>query len=366
MAVRLVYSPTSAYLLPAITTDSITSITDTMAVGCGYVMSDGGLTVTERGFCWSTNHNPTVNDSHALSGTGTGAFAVEMIGLMANTTYYVSAYAINNAGTSYGTEESFTTLESVGSDVPEGAINGLFSVDANRQVYFSQGNLQYRATTDTWQFAANQYDYVGSNNQYISSDFGGWIDLFGYGTSGCYPRYPWLSSTNPNSYSNYPYYGDIANTDYDWGAYNPISNGGNEAGLWRTLTKSEWVYLLVIRANASEKYSYAVIDGTAGIVLLPDNYTIPNGIFFNPNANNQYSVSEWQLMELNGAVFLPKAGSRTGTNVGGFNTDGYYWTSTGYEDQYNYHAYALFGTTPTYSCYKYVGCSVRLVQDYNP
>ena len=252
---------------------------------------------------------------------------------------------------------------------PIGAINGLFSVDAYRQVYFSQGNLQYRASTDTWQFATNQYDYVGINNQYISSDFGGWIDLFGYGTSGCYSA-PWLSSTNPNAYgySYFQQYGNISNTNSDWGMYNPISNGGNEAGLWRTLTKSEWVYLLVIRPNASEKLSYATIDGISGIVLLPDDYTIPEGLSFYPNANNQYSGLEWQLMESHGAIFLPKAGCRTGINVGDLNTNAYYWTSTIYEDEYHYKAYAIRGTNSTTitSIYKYQGCSVRLVQNYNP
>lgn len=57
-------------------------------------------------------------------------------------------------GTTYGNELSFTTS-------PVGAINGLFSVSATQQVYFSQGNLQYQASTNTWRFAENQWDYVG-------------------------------------------------------------------------------------------------------------------------------------------------------------------------------------------------------------
>ena len=39
--------------------------------------------------------------------------------------------------------------------VPEGVINGLFSVSSTKKVYFSQGNLQYQASTNTWRFAEN-------------------------------------------------------------------------------------------------------------------------------------------------------------------------------------------------------------------
>lgn len=65
---------------------------------------------------------------------------------------------------------------------PVGAIGGLFSVSATQQVYFSQGNLQYQASTTTWRFAEHQYDYVGADNENISSTYSGWIDLFGFGT----------------------------------------------------------------------------------------------------------------------------------------------------------------------------------------
>lgn len=77
----------------------------------------------------------------------------------------------------------------------EGALTGLFSVSAGKQVYFSRGNLQYQAQFDNWRFAENQYDYVGnsragnvdyafdkSDNARIARTYDGWIDLFGWGT----------------------------------------------------------------------------------------------------------------------------------------------------------------------------------------
>ena len=156
---------------------------------------------------------------------------------------------------------------------PTGAINGLFSVREDIQIYFSQGNLQYQASTDTWRFAENQWDYVGtknpsfgeaggtvagSDNTNISPTYDGWIDLFGWGTSGynhgavCYQ--PWSISTEDNDY--YVYGGMYHLCDQtgqaDWG-YNAISNGGNaENNGWRTLTSEEWKYAPTITIVTSD------------------------------------------------------------------------------------------------------------------
>ena len=97
----------------SVMTSQVTNITQTTALGGGNVTNDGGSSVTERGICWSTNHNPTISDSHATSGTGTGSFTVNMTDLTENTTYYVRAYAINSIGTVYGDEVNFTTLQNV-------------------------------------------------------------------------------------------------------------------------------------------------------------------------------------------------------------------------------------------------------------
>ena len=100
---------TEDYNLPEVTTANVTDITQTSAKGGGNVTDDGGTTVTERGICWDTNHNPTIRDQVATSGTGTGSFNCDMPGLNAHTTYYVRAYATNSRGTAYGEEVSFNT-----------------------------------------------------------------------------------------------------------------------------------------------------------------------------------------------------------------------------------------------------------------
>ena len=95
--------------LPIATTYNATPATTSASLS-GAVTYDGGLSVTERGFCWSLSHNPTLSDNHTIEGSGLGNFTSIVYGLSANTTYYVRAYATNSEGTSYGNEVNFTTL----------------------------------------------------------------------------------------------------------------------------------------------------------------------------------------------------------------------------------------------------------------
>ena len=94
-----------------VTTTSITSITGTAAIGGGEVLNNGGGNVTARGVCWSTSPNPSITDGHTTNGSGTGSFTSNITGLARGTTYYVKAYATNEAGTAYGQETSFTTID---------------------------------------------------------------------------------------------------------------------------------------------------------------------------------------------------------------------------------------------------------------
>ncbi|MCR4825790.1 MAG: hypothetical protein K5882_02435 [Bacteroidales bacterium] len=96
-------------LLPTVTTSAVNDIMENMAVCGGDVMDSGLGTVTGRGVCWGTEHNPTVDGNHTSNGTGTGAFTSQVSGLVANTTYYIRSYATNSVGTAYGEEFSFTT-----------------------------------------------------------------------------------------------------------------------------------------------------------------------------------------------------------------------------------------------------------------
>ncbi len=91
-------------------TTEVSNITSTTAVGGGSVTSTENATITARGVCWSTSHNPTIEDNHTTDGNALGNFTSSITGLIYNTTYYVRAYATNSNGTTYGEEVSFTTL----------------------------------------------------------------------------------------------------------------------------------------------------------------------------------------------------------------------------------------------------------------
>ncbi|MCK5134507.1 MAG: hypothetical protein KAR19_01870 [Bacteroidales bacterium] len=95
--------------LPVLTTTAASGITENSAVSGGTITDDGGSSVIARGVCWSTSHNPDLSHGFTVDGTGTGIFTSSITGLSPNTTYYVRAYATNSEGTSYGSEEGFTT-----------------------------------------------------------------------------------------------------------------------------------------------------------------------------------------------------------------------------------------------------------------
>ncbi len=233
-----------------------------------------------------------------------------------------------------------------------GAIDALFSVGPSHQVRFSRGNLQYQATTNTWRFAEHQFDRIGGDNASISSYYGGWIDLFGWGTSGFDNGNTYYKPYDHDFVDDYSVgmgYGPLPATSYnlvgeyancDWGVYNAISNGGQKAGMWRTLTADEWTYLFTLRTNAENKYGIASIEGRNGLVVLPDSWTLPEGCSFNPGMGagdgrdyfaqkNSYTLEQWNEMQAHGAVFLPAAGSRQEfCNIVYVEEMGRYWSTT--------------------------------------
>jgi hypothetical protein len=94
---------------PTVTTTAVSNITSTSANSGGNVTDEGDAAVTTRGDCWSTSANPTTADAKTSDGTGAGVFTSSLTGLTPVTTYHVRAYATNLYGTSYGSDETFTT-----------------------------------------------------------------------------------------------------------------------------------------------------------------------------------------------------------------------------------------------------------------
>ena len=304
-------------------------------------------------------------------GSGTSYTDGQKITATADMTLY--AQWTDNSSSGSGGSGSGTTVSGFDSN---GASNATFSVSATQEVRFSRGNLQYQASTDTWRFAENQYDRVGSDNSLISSTNDGWIDLFGYGTSGwnsgASAYQPYSASNSYSAYISSDLTGNYA--EADWGVHNAISNGGNQAGMWRTMTRTEWSYLLfnrsasTVNGTADARYAKAVVNGVNGLILFPDTYTHPSDVDAPANINNSaatyngntYGTAHFEKMQSAGAIFLPCTGRRNSGQIMDINDNGYYWASTG---KYYYTFNTVNVTSNEALASQHQGHSVRLIQD---
>lgn len=263
--------------------------------------------------------------------------------------------------------------------LPAGALPGLFSVSAIKQVRFSKGNLQFKAGNGTsaspeWRFAEHQYDYIGDapgNNTAdgtTRSTQAAWIDLFGWGATGRNPygMQPYSISENSTDYKTLP--------AADSNEKLSIENGGDwgvcigDGRTWRTLAKAEWQYLL---ADDNEKraglcaYGVTVMDKINCLVLYPDGYD-KTKVVQTGDTKSYDTEEEWAAAEKSGVVCLPPAGNRYGddmTNLG----FGYYWTSNASNSEYaSFLMLAEIGfAIDPIQMIRSAGQSVRLVTDAN-
>lgn len=250
---------------------------------------------------------------------------------------------------------------------------GVFSVSADKQVTFSPGNLQYTQSTNTWSFASTQYEIIGTDNVTggsVSSDQYG-EDKLGTALADKVDLFGWSTSATNFGVSTSEDCSDYSGSFVDWGT-NKI---GNDApNTWRTLTYGEWKYLRSNRTNANDLCGVAQVNGVNGLIFLPDNWTCPAGVTFKSGFHSSYgtqyfaayqtfTADQWSKLEKSGAIFLPAAGGRGGSEV--YEVQGYgdYWSATG---SGSYDAYYLdFRSDVAYmdDFLRDSGQSVRLVKD---
>ncbi len=265
-----------------------------------------------------------------------------VVSLLNSMTHYYDSIINNLGNTIDSLRQNIDTTSSGGFG------NAIFSVSATQKVLFSPGNLQWSATNGgntatthavadssiaagTWRFAPNQLDRIGTSNSNIDSSYTGWIDLFGWGTSGYNNKYPYMTNNTKTAYCT----SNISGTNYDWGVYNaiynPRTNTTDAPGTWRTLTSGEWNYLLNTRNCI--RYASALVNGRKGLIIVPDNWsqTIYPLSYVNTLSGsniNYISSADWEKMEAAGCVFLGADGCRAGTSVNGVGSYGEYWSAT--------------------------------------
>ena len=221
-----------------------------------------------------------------------------------------------------------------------------FSVSPDTRVTISPGNLQYQASTNTWRFAPKQYHRCLEDNNNISSDYSGWIDLFGWGTSGV-------------GNAKKPYYSPKKNGYYSWSEWgqNEIYEGTTKhpANTWRTLSHAEIQYLTFRTFKGKRLYSYVRLkygnssrDTVSGLILYPDYFSfenagitpiaLPDNEGYAPLVN--INLDTWNALQAAKCVFLPSVYYRIpSTNEKTHNklrpgNYSYYWSSSPTSDTF--------------------------------
>ena len=270
-----------------------------------------------------------------------------LVNAAASILYQNHANLVLNRATVYAAPCNMRTgIPAVSIIYPSFTMNG-----SGDKVNFSKGNLQYIASSNTWQFANAQTEIIGNANANISPSYDGPIDLFGWGTG----TNPTQTSTTDGDYSTFN----------DWG--NRTLYGSTS---WRTLTFDEWHYLLGSRSG--NRYVKAQINGREGVILFPDNYTPTisftgiNEKTTNYQTTNIISGSDWSTLEADGCIFLPTTGVRDGVSGSSWST-GCYWSSTenGASQAWcikSGRTFYYYGNSNTQVA-KHSGFAVRLVKD---
>ena len=266
--------------VPTVTTRDVTDITLNSATCGGNVTYSGGREVTARGVCWSTNPNPTINDNKTTDGSGTGSFTSNLTNLTAYTTYYVRAYATNEKGTSYGDEKSFTTEEEEEEEEgcePDGEINGYGYVDLG---------LPSGVKWATCNVGASSPEEYG--------------DYFAWGETTTKTEYS-SSSTSGLSISELQSQGYIDGNNNLTPQHDAAT--ANWGGNWRMPTKDEMQELL-----DNCEWIWTAWSGVDGYKVIGSN---------------------------GNCIFLPAAGYRVGLLLHEVGSNGGYWSSIPYTDNYD-------------------------------
>ena len=257
---------TTPEALPKVTTSAVSDITvvsGSINAKCGgNVTEEGAFAVTTRGVCWSTSSNPTIADSHTTDGSGLGSFTSTITGLTSGATYYVRAYATNNAGTAYGNQVTLTlpvvdtkscTSAPVVTD-HEG--NAYATVQIGDQCWMRE-NLRTTTSPKTGTYLVNTANKTTlSISSFSGTKVAHWYynDSTTYAPKGYGLLYNWcaaMDTANPNNYVEVP----TPNNNGNNTAFS-FSFTGNHRGIcpagWHLPSSSEWNTLISGVSSGSE------------------------------------------------------------------------------------------------------------------
>ena len=327
-----------------VATAPATNITQTSATVGGYVISDGGSAVTERGVCYDTTAAPTISDHCLPTGAGVGAFTNDLTGLTAHTTYYVRAYAVNAVGVAYGDTVRFITMAAPADGEPCPGTPTVTDVDSNVYNTVQIGQQCWmRENLKTTRYADNTPISLGTGTEpntsstiayrYYPSNNSGYVTTYGY-------LYNWAASMR--------------------GASSSESNPSGVQGIcptgWHLPSDAEWTQLTDYVSSRSEYCCGGNIE-SIGKALAIDNYSWQSEV--------GACIVGWDPTTNNATGFSARP---AGNYTGSYNTFGmfaFFWTATqkdgahAWNRDIGYNYPGIYTGDPIKGC----GLSVRCIRN---
>ncbi|NJO89113.1 MAG: SusF/SusE family outer membrane protein [Chloroflexia bacterium] len=290
----------SSIRLAVVTAAEATAITGYSAKVSGEVTDLGGGTVSAKGLCWTRDSLPTIKNDSTIEGEGLGIFSSDLTDLIGGSTYYVRAYAINEAGVSYSESIEFTTLN-YAPIVTSDSIRDITKTTAN--VY---GNVLYTGGANITEkgFSYGTAADALNTDVTVSGTTTGKMSasLSGLDAGVTYFVAAYAENSQGRAYGDTLEFTTVANIWKFWvvGDYNGWDNSDNA------------LYLLST-ASSTEAEGYVNFTSTGGFKLTTDHSWsdpatfgdqdddgINSGILVNPGANILINPAGYYLIKADG------------------------------------------------------------------
>jgi len=372
--------------VPTVITQTPVTITDSSASVGGFISSDGGSSVIERGICFGKNQNPSIADQTIKGGSGAGSYICIITRLDQGTTYYARAYALNSGGTGYGNQVSFTTLLRLAPVVTTDSVRNITSSGARcSSNVTSEGSSAVTSRGVCWSTAhspviSGNHTLDGSGSGIFTSNISGLNALTLY-----YVR-AYATNTVGTSYGaelSFTTTGPVTVTDIDGNVYHTITLGTQvwmvenlkttrfndgtsiplvtDANQWSSNTGPGYCWFNNDQATYKESYGalYNFFASASG-KLAPAGWHVPSdsewtvltdylgGLSVAGGKMKEAGTSHWMSPNTgadnsSGFTALP-GGYRSGASGTFFNLqiDGYYWSTTPALTGYAYQRYFYY------------------------